>query len=290
MLGRLDDAEASFRCALELRPDLAPPYANLGKLLEMRGRWSEAVLVYDHALARGVDPVVFSQYRAAVLGETTPRSPNEWVKATFDNFAPTFDSHLRSLGYEVPQRLAAMLATRLQPNARVLDLGCGTGLVGAALFDATAAIIGVDLSPRMIAQARARGVYAQLQVAEIHAFLAECSPGSFDAVVAADVFIYIGALEALFPEVARVLQPGGWLAFSIEESDTFDYKLLPTGRYAQSDRYIRRCAAEAFELMESVRATIRFEQGSPLPGRLYLLRRRGAAAPAVADTSAESDL
>jgi len=88
--GRLEEAERSFRRALELRPDLALPYVNLGKLLEQRGLPAQAMGVYDQALARGLEPEVFEQYRAALAGTTTPRSPDGWVKATFDNFAQVF--------------------------------------------------------------------------------------------------------------------------------------------------------------------------------------------------------
>jgi len=270
--GRLEEAERSFRRALELRPDLALPYVNLGKLLEQRGLPAQAMGVYDQALARGLEPEVFEQYRAALAGTTTPRSPDGWVKATFDNFAPTFDSHLRSLRYDVPRRLATMLAPRLGPRALILDLGCGTGQVGAS-FQSGVRLTGVDLSPKMLAQAEALGVYEALHVGEIHEFLRHCAPAAFDAIVAADVFIYIGALESLFEEAARVLHPGGWLAFSIEECASPDYALLPTGRYAQSDAYIRRCATGAFAVAEETSATIRLERGAPLPGRLYVLRK-----------------
>ena len=112
ILGRLPEAGKAFQRALELRPDLELPYVNLGKLLEQQGNMKRAVEIYDLAIARGLDPELFGQYRAAALGQSTQRSPDRWVSATFDNFAPTFDAHLDALQYDVPRRLAALLLPR----------------------------------------------------------------------------------------------------------------------------------------------------------------------------------
>lgn len=274
ILGRLRDAEAAYRRALALRPDLAPPYMNLGKVLEQQQRIAEAVGVYELALARGLDADLFARARASALGQSTSRSPDSWVRSTFDNFAPTFDAHLRTLGYAVPESLAALLAPHVRGPLAILDLGCGTGLVGAALAGRGHRVVGVDLSEKMLAQARARNAYEALHVSEVHAFLRDAAAASFDAVFAADVFIYIGALEEAFAEIARVLRAGGWFAFSTEECDGVDFALLPTGRYAQSDAYVRRLAGAAFVVVEAGKATIRMESGSPIAGRTYLLAKR----------------
>lgn len=277
VLGRLRDAEAAYRRALALRPDLAPPYMNLGNVLEQQQRVAEAIAVYDLALSRGLDAGLFSQYRASALGQSTSRSPDSWVKSTFDNFAPTFDAHLRTLGYDIPEALVALLAPRARGPLAVVDLGCGTGLVGAALAARGHRVVGVDLSEKMLAQARARNAYDALHVAEVHAFLRGAATASFDAAFAADVFIYIGALEEAFVEIARVLRAGGWFAFSTEECEDVDFALLPTGRYAQSDAYVRRLAAANFTVVDAPKVTIRMESGSPIAGRTYLLQRREAA-------------
>ena len=126
----------------------------------------------------------------------------------------------------------------------------------------------------MLAQARARNLYAQLDLAEIHNWLRDAEAGSFDALCAADVLIYVGALEALFSDAARILRPGGWFAFSTEECSAKDWQLLATGRYAHSQDYVRRLAATSFTILHADPATIRIESGEPLPGRLYLLQKR----------------
>lgn len=274
ILGRVAEAEAAYRRALDLRPDLEQPYVNLGKLLEQQRDMEGAIEIYDLAIRRGLDAGLFGQHRATAAGVSTRRSPDRWVVATFDNFAPTFDAHLEKLQYQVPRQLAALVQARANGPLAILDLGCGTGLVGEALAGHGHHLTGIDLSPKMLAQAQARNVYRELRLGEIHASLRGLEPGRYDAVFAADVLIYIGELEELFGEAARILRAGGWFAFSTEECDSPDYRLLSTGRYAQSRAYIARVAERAFDVIEARATTIRMESGVPLPGRLYLLHKR----------------
>jgi predicted TPR repeat methyltransferase len=274
LLGRVAEAEQAFQRALDLSPELEPPYINLGHLLEEQGKVRQATELYERAMSRGLDPSLFSHYLAAASGEVTRRAPDRWVSATFDNFAPTFDAHLRSLAYDAPQMLAALVRTHADESLDVLDLGCGTGQCGLSLAQQKRYLIGVDLSEKMLAQARAHGVYDELHLAEVHAWLRGAAEARFDLVTSADVFIYIGALEELFLEVARCLRPDGWFAFSTEECGSTDYTLQPTGRYAQSQAYIVRLAESAFKIVAADPAVIRMESEHPLMGRLYLLRKQ----------------
>jgi predicted TPR repeat methyltransferase len=273
ILGRLAEAGDAFQRALDLRPDLDYPYINMGQLREQQGDVAGALAIYDLAIARGRDADLFGQYRAAATGQSTQRSPDRWVATTFDNFAPTFDAHLSKLQYEVPRRLAALLKPYATKPLSILDLGCGTGQVGVELSGRRHRLVGVDLSEKMLAQARARNIYEQLHGCEIHVWLRSAATATFDAVCAADVLIYIGALETMFDEVGRILKRGGWFAFSTEECVGPDFKLLSTGRYAQSESYIRRLAGTSFAVLAADATTIRIESGSPLPGRLYLLQK-----------------
>lgn len=270
-LGRAAEAEAAFRRALELAPDEALPYANLANVLDQQFRTAEALQVYDLALSRGVDPEVIGQYRSALLGTTSSRAPDAWVKSTFDNFAPTFDEHLRNLNYVVPGVFAELLSGRTQPGQRLLDLGCGTGWVGAALAGHELRMTGVDLSERMLVHARERDIYENLHASEIHHYLAATPPHSFDIVCAADVLIYIGDLKALFDQVHRVLRPGGLFVFSIEETSAGDYTLQNTGRYAHSRAYLRTLTAFRFAPLEDRAGAIRMERGKPLHGRVFVI-------------------
>lgn len=275
LLGRREDAAAAFREAMRLDAGLSQPLLNLGHLLESQARPGEAAALYRDAIARGLDVDVFAHHLAAVEGDTPARASDSWVRVTFDNFAPTFETQvLEQLGYQAPQRLAGSILAHIAGPLRILDLGCGTGLCGAALAHRKGNLTGVDLSQKMLALAGARGIYDELHCQEVHHFLAGTSGQPWNAIVAADVFIYIGALESIFAGVARVLAPGGVFAFSTEESKERDYALSPTGRYAQSLAYVRRLAQGDFLILEAAPAIIRKEGDAALAGRLYLLQKR----------------
>lgn len=273
-LERLEEAEAAYRRALALDPRLEQPYLNLGEILERRGKMYDAAELYESAIAHGLDPGVFGHNIAAAAGRVTDRAPDSWVRTTFDNFAPSFDAKLASLGYAVPEQLAAALMAHTPArDLDILDLGCGTGKCGLAIADRKRLLVGIDLSPKMLAAARARGLYDELYASEIHQWLRASPAGRFDLVIAADVLIYIGVITQLFEEVARVLRPSGWFAFSTEECEGVEFELRPTGRYAQSQDYVRR-SAHAFAIISAEFTTLRVDRGQPIAGRLYLLAKR----------------
>jgi len=177
--------------------------------------------------------------------------------------AADFDQHLvDKLGYRIPDRLAEALGAWLEARPRprrVLDLGCGTGLVADALRGSFDEMHGVDLSPRMVEQARARKLYATVEAGELLAFLAARPAQAADLVVAADVFVYVGDISAVIPAAFRVLRQGGVLIFSCELADESEGALVlrPSRRYAHSRRSVEdlcrdagfaRCVVEPFDL------------------------------------------
>lgn len=245
--GRVEAALASYRHAVALDPDFAQPYLNLGRLLADAGDRAGAADCYRHAIARGIDGDSFQHLLSALDGETTARAPAAYTRNLFDGFAADFDRRLvEDLDYQLPAVLAARIRA-LQPrrDLRVLDLGCGTGLCGDALAGCCAVLTGVDLSAAMLEKARARGLYHALIEADVVAWLqgGSLAGQQQDVVIAADVFIYIGDLSALFAAAAAALTSGGLFVFSIEVTEEQDYRLQPSGRYAQSRQYISRLAA-----------------------------------------------
>ena len=167
---------------------------------------------------------------SAVAGDQTiDRSPPEYVVEHFDSFAEGFDAQLvGALGYDVPQKICAAVrsltvAGRLHET---LDAGCGTGLCGPLLRPISQTLTGVDLSPKMLAQAARKGIYDMLACEELTAFLRR-SEGRFDLMVAADLTIYFGDLTPLFAPATTALKPAGLFAFSTELWNGAGYRLLP---------------------------------------------------------------
>ena len=158
-----------------------------------------------------------------------------------------------------------------------IDLGCGTGLMGAALGGRVDTLTGVDLAPAMLALARRKGVYARLVEAGIDAFLAGEPSGSADLCIAADVFIYLGPLDRVLDGMARVLRPGGRAAFTVQSHDGAGVVLGTDGRYAHADAHLAAAAAGAgFVDLAIHPAAVRRERGQDVPGRTVVARRHGA--------------
>lgn len=278
-LGSLAQATDAFRRSIAADPALREPRLNLGRLLVACSEHALAAECFAAGLAQHPGDPVFEHLVAATHGKHTARAPSGYISQLFDGVAAQFEHHLvRALEYRVPEALAALVRPALlaAAPARALDLGCGTGLVGAALAGWGVELAGVDLSRRMLEVAAARGGYARLEQGDMVEAL-EREPGaSLHAVFAADVFIYMGDLRAVFAAAERALAPGGVLAFSVEALDEGSYRLQPTGRYSHSVAYLRGlAAASGLREFRLERAILRREAGGPAMGWLALFARPG---------------
>ncbi len=127
------------------------------------------------------------------------------TKAYYDDFATTYEVG-RDRGYHaLIDELEASTVIPHLAGKRLLEVGCGTGLVLAKLAPHAAEAVGVDLSPAMLEHARARG----LTVHEGSATALPFGDGSFDVVCSFKVLAHVPQIEVALSEVARVLRPGG---------------------------------------------------------------------------------
>ena len=247
----------------------------LGHALSSLGRHGEAARAYVSALHLAPeDAYVRHLVAAAGLVADMGRAPPDYLRVVFDGYAARFDAHLIGLGYRVPGLMRAELAGAAAAGP-VLDLGCGTGLLAVALSDLPLGPwVGVDLSPRMLAAAAARGCYAEVHEADLPAFLAGATR-RFPLVLAADVLPYFGDLAALFCAVAGVLAPGGRFLCSVEalpEADKAGWRLGPLGRYRHTRAHLAAAATAAGLRVRVLRdEPIRCEDGVPVPGLLAVL-------------------
>ena len=212
----------------------------------------------------------------AVVGEKLDRAPRDYLIAYFDRFADTFDKQLVDvLGYDVPEKLARLVTTVGRELSRAVDLGCGTGLAAHLLRPQRSRLVGVDLSPRMLAKAAKRRAYDELVEADMIAFLEQTSE-RFDLVFAADALIYLGSLDAFLGAAARVMPARALLAFNVETTDAAPYALLPSGRFAHELAALRQSAAKWFALCVEQATVLRAEACTSVEGALFLLERRAA--------------
>ena len=193
-----------------------------GHALSSLGQHDEAAIAYQDALKLGPeDPYVRHLVVSSGAMPDSKRAPAGYVRTVFDGYADRFEAHLIALGYRIPGAIRTLLQAHPKivaglPVGPVLDLGCGTGLVALAIGDLPLGpFTGVDLSPRMLAHARVKRLYAELREADAVTDLTE-HPDRWPLIVAADVLCYFGALEELLAIVRQRLEPDGWFVFSVE--------------------------------------------------------------------------
>jgi predicted TPR repeat methyltransferase len=176
--------------------ELAPGFARPGSRSARRARrWAIATARARRSRSARGGPAGSPRRGAASarLGGADPATAalHAYVRTLFDQYAPRFDRALEDLSY---RRRALLREAVVHAGTRfgsMLDLGCGTGLAGAAFRPHVDWLVGVDLSPKMVEQARAKGLYDRLAVADIGSYLAAQPDAAFHLVIAADVFAYV---------------------------------------------------------------------------------------------------
>jgi predicted TPR repeat methyltransferase len=291
--GKIEKSIASYRRAIELKPDAVEAHRFLGNILLERGDNEGAISCYRRVVELQPDSPV-AHLVAAMSGKNSDRAPSAYVAQLFDEYAQTFDSHLvQTLRYDVPKKLIELVREAATPAAgqwSVLDLGCGTGLSGAAVSPYAKELVGVDLSGNMLAKAKARGIYSRLEHMDLLAMMQKEAADSYDMALSTDVLVYIGRLDELFCEAQRLLRAGGLFAFSVESLDAItdktpdlpdarDFRLNTTGRYTHSLDYVTRTGSNhGFELLSTKEMQVRVEYGRAVSGYLMLWRRNGGTA------------
>ena len=258
-----------------------PPDARLlllaADLQRSAGRLTEARSHYHQAQAAGADPALVGFYLASMEDGRVDAPPPGYVEGLFDEYARDFEQHLvGTLGYVAHQNLVQGLPPAPAGGwARALDLGCGTGLVGAALRPLCRQLDGVDLSRQMVERSRERGVYDRLAAAEACEFL-ERGGERYDLIVAADVLIYIGALERLMQAARGRMAAGGVFGFSVETCEGDGMRLGADLRFQHAPAYLRRVAdAAGLSVLREQPGVVRVEQHHRVPGAFVYLRAPG---------------
>ncbi len=280
MLASGDNAAAAdlLLQIIERVPDWIPAWMALGAAEERLGKLVQATEAYRRAADLDQSGLYGATLHVGRLnsGQDLAGMPEAYVTALFDDYAPRFDRHLQGeLGYSAPTLLAEILAPLRDEDGfgDALDLGCGTGLVGVAIWTMVEAIDGVDLSPAMLEGAATTGVYRALAADDIGRHLAGLPSACYDLVVAADVFVYVGDLDVVFEEVARVLLRGGVLAFTVQDSGGEPLTLGPDLRFSHSAAALGDGLARAgLDLLEIQQRSTRRERGADVPGLVVVAR------------------
>jgi predicted TPR repeat methyltransferase/predicted negative regulator of RcsB-dependent stress response len=235
-----------------------------GVELMRRQDFVDALRCFDEALAIRPDYPEASAHRLATL--------RGGVQHLFDECAPEFEaSMLNNLNYRGHMQVretAEVTWTGPRSGLAIADLGCGTGLVAAQFKDWASGgrIDGVDFAPRMLEEARTRGIFDNLILSDLEPFLQE-SGEQYDLLLTADTMIYFSDLSSVFAGVAKRLKPGGQFIFSLEAKHGEGWEETPKRRFRHSEAYLRDIAERTgLKFLHISPSTLRFESGMPVAG------------------------
>jgi predicted TPR repeat methyltransferase len=280
--GDLAAAAELLEQAIELAPHFVSAWFVLGEIRQELGEREAAIAAFRRT--RDADP---QDHRGASLhlmqlgAEGLSDMPKAYVQALFDQYAPRFDEALvRDLGYRGPSLLfkavlSACAAAKVPAFfKRGIDLGCGTGLGAAAFARNVDRFIGIDVSPRMIEQARATGLYAELEIDDMLNGLSAQDDASADFILAADAMVYVCELAPVLAEAGRVLAPGGVVAFTVETHDGEGVVIGEGLRYAHGEPYIGAAIEAAGMKLSALQvASARNEGRAPVPGLVVVAKK-----------------
>lgn len=280
--GDLPAAADLIEQAIELAPNFTSAWFTLGEIRAQLGERDKAIAAFRKSREADPDDKHGAHLHLIRLGdEQLSEMPKAYVQALFDQYAPRFEHVLvNDLGYRAPSLIfKAVVAARVAAKKpalfkRAIDLGCGTGLAAAAFAKQVDHFVGIDLSPGMIKQARATGLYAELEVADMIEGLRGKDDASANLVVAADAFVYLSDLAPVLIEAQRVLASGGVLAFTLETHGGNGIVLGEGLRYAHSAPYARAAIAmDGLKLLTLEPASPRVENNEPVSGLVVVAEK-----------------
>jgi len=284
----LISAEGEFNKSIEIEPEHPEAYLSLGKVYAEQHDYDKAIKCFKQALSKDVAKYMEKpdgflktvKYYLSTVEEPDHFNKEKqlFIAKQFDEYSDTFDKHLvDALNYRVPEVINEVLDQHLSKDDYVtIDLGCGTGLCCKYLIHRSSKVIGVDIAQKMIEQSRKINCYDELIVGEISEIVNN-HKDSFDLVVAADVFIYVGSLLSIFKACHKKMNKDGYFIFSTEHwqgNHTPGYKQIDSGRYEHANNYIEELSKEyGFSVIEQRTCVIRKEYNTNVDGYITLLKK-----------------
>lgn len=268
--GMLKPAAVWYLHARQLNPAATNNLCAYGKILAANGCLQEAAQAFEQWIQAEPDnPVARHLYSAALGSSAITKASAEYVCALFDGYAPQFNVSLAKLKYCGPQLVLDALqqvSTAPAVGWDILDVGCGTGLVGSCLKPLARRLVGVDLSARMLDIARNRELYDELIESDMIDYLRRHSQ-RFDVLTAADVLTYVGDLGEFFHCATQALQPRGLVVVVVEAlNGEGTFRLNFTGRFSHNPQYLRRVMENAgLQVTHLSEAAMRCEGNRPVP-------------------------
>lgn len=282
--GDLQEAVALLFNALVAAPDLQAVQNNLAaalyELYAHENQKKDAVALVEKWVKKYPDHAVARHLLASLTGKADKEQDAAFVTGLFDAFADSFDGTLEAVDYRVPDMMRDAFARKFggKKARSVLDAGCGTGLCGVKIRPFAEILTGVDLSAKMLARAKEKGVYDDLQAADAVAYMNGHS-AAFDAVCLGDVACYFPDLAPVLAAAFATLKDGGALFMTVEAASCEKESVLnPTGRYAHNAELLqKKTQAAGFKVDEPSRAVLRKEDGKDVDGAFFVAEKQDNA-------------
>lgn len=228
--GKLHDAIFRFQMALKARPGWADAYYQQG-LCHMRlEKFDKAAQDFAAALQHAPTHQDARYLLAVVAPERVPADkmptsmPAHMVQGFFQEIAPNYAAIEKESNYQAPVKMVEALRPLLPSLSElyVMDAGCGMGHLAMRWRKVASHLIGVDVTPGMVEQAKAAytasgdTLFDEVFEGDIRALSQYAPAGSQDVVLCGNVLQFVGALEGFFHEAAQCLKPSGLLAITVE--------------------------------------------------------------------------
>jgi predicted TPR repeat methyltransferase len=275
--GDLTRAKSWCGKALSLRTNYVKGLNEMAILCNQTGEPEKVVELYKRVLSLEPDNSIAKHLLDSFLGNDSEKASPIYVEELFDQYANRFETHLvKSLQYKTPTTLHNMTKKNLSKDfqvAKILDLGCGTGLCGSLFRAHCDKLYGVDISTKMIRQSHMKKIYDELKAQEIIDYLTQ-TKAKFDLFIAADVFVYLGNLEPVFRATSNVAERAACFIFSTEITDK-NFVLKISGRFGHSMKYVEEVANKFSWVLEEVRSDIlRVENSQNVSGNMFFFRHK----------------
>ncbi len=275
---KFDEAETWLSEALAINPDDVEALHGLAMVAYLQDDRATAQHYLSTALKHRPTDTGYLYLDAVFKGEAPSQPPEAMTRGLFDRYANRFDTHLvGALKYRVPQKVSAAILSRFPDRKlNILDIGCGTGLLGVSLGRIDGFFVGVDLSMAMLEEAAKHHVYSRLHHVNLLDALEATDANEYEVIAACDVFIYLGALDGAIANAFKVLRPGGWMFFSCENTpdDGPDFVVRKSMRYAQSQKYVKGLLkTTGFAVPAIEELDLRMEQTEAITGFLVSVQK-----------------
>jgi predicted TPR repeat methyltransferase len=232
----------------------------------------EALLTLEPANAE------YQFYLALARGLTPETLPVSMVTSLFEGNATGIEHYIDAELQQELSRDVAQIINQWHPDRKgdVLELGCGAGLLGAALGPIDGVLVGVDLSASMMGRAAGHRVYDRFHHVNLLDALQATPENLYHVIAALDSLPYVGSLDIVVPNAYRILLDGGHFVFSFEggADGAADYTLQSTYRYQHQLSYVQRLLQHAgFEDVVVRSRVIDRQGGAPVITMLVIARK-----------------